>query len=70
MSREHNHAAFKKWAEERLEDMRRRACLFCGYPTRHTSQTCPAHRDLAPPIENLLLDAEPPEEVQGSGAGR
>lgn len=25
---------------------RERPCLYCGYPTRHTSETCPAHRDL------------------------
>jgi hypothetical protein len=23
-----------------------RPCIYCGYPTRHTSQTCPGHRDL------------------------
>jgi hypothetical protein len=28
-------------------------CLYCGYPTKHPSKTCPAHRDLAPPIPGL-----------------
>ena len=28
-------------------------CIYCGFPTNHVSQTCIAHRDLAPPIPGL-----------------
>ena len=28
-------------------------CLYCGFPTTHPFECCPAHRDLAPPIEGL-----------------
>lgn len=28
-------------------------CLYCGFPTKHPSHTCPSHRDLAPPIVGL-----------------
>lgn len=28
-------------------------CLYCGFPTTHPSECCPAHRDLAAPLEGL-----------------
>lgn len=30
-----------------------RDCIYCGFPTKHPSHTCAAHRDLAPPITGL-----------------
>lgn len=49
-------------------------CLYCGFPTKHPSRTCPAHRDLAPPIvgvdvpydegDQLALDLPEPERVE------
>jgi hypothetical protein len=50
-------------------------CIYCGYPTRHDSQTCGAHRDLAPPIERLEVDAAleqrvtSPDDDTASGVG-
>lgn len=51
-------------------------CIYCGYPTKHPSQTCPAHRDLAPPIFDLEVDAaaedplESPHDDARAGVGR
>jgi len=28
-------------------------CILCGYPTKHPSRTCIAHRDFTPPIPGL-----------------
>lgn len=67
MSREGSYDAFIRWAQKERNRDRNRPCIFCGYPTRSESQTCPAHRDLAPPIENLLLDEPPDAQVRSSG---
>lgn len=70
MSTEHNYAAFTAWAAEKLAQVRRFECLFCGYPTRHESRTCPAHRDLAPPLMEMMLDDDPRSDVESPSGAR
>lgn len=69
MSREGSYDAFKRWAEKERDRDRHRPCIFCGYPTRSESQTCAAHRDLAPPIYEPIFDDEAATDVQSRDAG-
>lgn len=48
------HASFIRWAQRHVEPVYE--CVFCGYETRHPSRTCPAHRDLAPRIDDPIFD--------------
>lgn len=65
--------SFRQWAEKHAPPQLPE-CIFCGYPTKHPSRTCPAHRDLAPPIVGLdvpYIDEPAEAEVRSQpNAGR
>lgn len=60
-------SASRRARRRRLAERESRVCQFCAYPTDHPSHTCPAHRDLAPPIEGL--DAPYADELHSSSDG-
>lgn len=38
-------------------------CQYCGFPTKHPSRTCAAHRDLSPPIPGLDAPYDEGEQI-------
>lgn len=60
-------SAARRGRRQREAEAEGLVCQFCGYATTHPSHTCPAHRDLAPPIAGL--DAPYPDELHSSADG-